>query len=60
MRSASSMTIVKGSNALLIDVFKMPNASAAAAYDLGVKILARDGVPTDNGLRNLWWLPRRS
>ena len=31
----------------------MPNASAGAAYDLGVKIFGRDGVPTDNGLKNL-------
>jgi ABC-type nitrate/sulfonate/bicarbonate transport system substrate-binding protein len=43
----------EGSKALLIDVFKMPNASAGAAYDLGVKIFGRDGVPTDNGLKNL-------
>jgi NitT/TauT family transport system substrate-binding protein len=43
----------EGSKALLIDVFKMPNASAAAAYDLGVKIFGRDGVPTDTGLKNL-------
>jgi ABC-type nitrate/sulfonate/bicarbonate transport system substrate-binding protein len=44
----------EGSKALLIDVFKMPNASAGAAYDLGVKIFGRDGVPTDNGLKNLF------
>ncbi|HEX9271222.1 MAG TPA: ABC transporter substrate-binding protein [Candidatus Binatia bacterium] len=43
----------QGSKALLIDVFKMPNASAGASYDLGVKIFGRDGVPTDNGLKNL-------
>ena len=43
----------EGSKALLIDVFKNPNASAAAAYDLGVKIFGRDGVPTDTGLKNL-------
>jgi hypothetical protein len=30
-----------------------PNASAAAGFDLGVKIFGRDGVPTDNGLKNL-------
>ena len=50
----------EGSKALLIDVFKMPNASAAAAYDLGVKIFGRDGVPTDNGLKISWRLPRKS
>jgi ABC-type nitrate/sulfonate/bicarbonate transport system substrate-binding protein len=43
----------EGSKALLIDVFKMLNASAGAAYDLGVKIFGRDGVPTENGLKNL-------
>ena len=42
-----------GAKALLIDVFKMPNASAGAAYDLGVKIFGRDGVPTEKGLKNL-------
>jgi len=31
----------------------MPNASAGAAYDLGVKTFGRAGVPTDNGLKNL-------
>ena len=31
----------------------MPSASAAAAYELGVKIFGRDGIPTDNGLKNL-------
>ena len=31
----------------------MPAASAAAAYDLGVKIFGRNGIPTDNGLKNL-------
>jgi len=35
----------------------MPNASAGAAYDLGVKIFGRDGVPTDNGLKNLLAAP---
>ena len=40
-RSASSMTIMKVPKAFLIDVFKMPNASAGAAYDLGVKIFGR-------------------
>ena len=40
-------------SSLLIDVFKMPNASAGAAYDLGVKTFGRAGVPTDNGLKNL-------
>ena len=43
----------EGSKALLIDVFKMPNVSAGAAYDLGVKIFGRAGVPTENGLKNL-------
>ena len=43
----------EGAKALLIDVFKMPNASAGAAYDLGVKIFGRDGVPTEKGLKNL-------
>ena len=43
----------EGSRTLLIDAFKMPNASAAAAYDMGVKIFGRDGVPTDKGLKNL-------
>ena len=43
----------EGARALLIDVFKMPNASAGAAYDLGVKIFGRDGVPTEKGLKNL-------
>ena len=33
--------------------FKMPAASAAAAYDMGVKIFGRNGIPTDNGLKNL-------
>lgn len=42
-----------GAKALLIDVFKMPNASAGAAYDLGIKIFGRDGVPTEKGLKNL-------
>ena len=43
----------EGAKALLIDWFKMSNASAAAAYDIGVKIFGRDGVPSDNGLKNL-------
>ena len=43
----------EGSKALLTEWFKMPSASAAAAYDLGVKIFGRDGVPTEKGLRNL-------
>jgi ABC-type nitrate/sulfonate/bicarbonate transport system substrate-binding protein len=43
----------EGSKALLTESFKMPPASAAAAYELGVKIFGRDGVPTDNGLKNL-------
>ena len=43
----------EGAKALLIDWFKMPSASAAAAYDLGVKIFGRDGIPTDKGLKNL-------
>lgn len=43
----------EGAKALLIDVFKMPNASAGAAYDLGIKIFGRDGVPTEKGLKNL-------
>lgn len=43
----------EGSRALLIEAFKMPSASAAAAYDMGVKIFGRDGVPTDKGLKNL-------
>ena len=43
----------EGSKALLVDAFKMPSGSAAAAYDLGVKIFGRDGVPTDKGLKNL-------
>ena len=43
----------EGSKALLIDSFKMPTASAAAAYELGVKIFGRDGIPTDKGLKNL-------
>jgi NitT/TauT family transport system substrate-binding protein len=43
----------EGSKALLIDVFKMPSAGAGAAYDFGVKIFGRDGVPTDTGLKNL-------
>jgi len=43
----------EGSKALLTEWFKMPSASAAAAYDLGVKIFGRDGVPTDKGLKNL-------
>ena len=34
-------------------MFKMPDASAGAAYDLGVKIFGRNGVPTENGLKNL-------
>jgi NitT/TauT family transport system substrate-binding protein len=38
---------------LLSQAFKMPAASAAAAYDLGVKIFGRNGVPSDNGLKNL-------
>jgi ABC-type nitrate/sulfonate/bicarbonate transport system substrate-binding protein len=43
----------EGAKALLVEFFKMPNTSAAAAYDLGVKIFGRDGVPSDNGLKNL-------
>jgi ABC-type nitrate/sulfonate/bicarbonate transport system substrate-binding protein len=43
----------EGAKALLVEFFKMPNASAAAAYDLGIKIFGRDGVPSDNGLKNL-------
>ena len=43
----------EGARALLIELFKMPNASAGAAYDLGVKIFGRDGVPTEKGLKNL-------
>jgi ABC-type nitrate/sulfonate/bicarbonate transport system substrate-binding protein len=43
----------EGSKALLIDSFKMSTASAAAAYELGVKIFGRDGIPTDKGLKNL-------
>ena len=43
----------EGSRALLVESFKMPSGSAAAAYELGVKIFGRDGVPTDNGLKNL-------
>jgi hypothetical protein len=35
------MTIMKVPKAFLIDVSKMPNASAGAAYDLGVKIFGR-------------------
>jgi ABC-type nitrate/sulfonate/bicarbonate transport system substrate-binding protein len=42
-----------GARALLIEGFKMPSAGATAAYDLGVKIFGRDGIPTDNGLKNL-------
>lgn len=42
-----------GAITLLIDGFKMPRGGAAAAYDLGVKIFGRDGIPTDNGLKNL-------
>jgi ABC-type nitrate/sulfonate/bicarbonate transport system substrate-binding protein len=38
----------EGSKALLTEWFKMPSASAAAAYDLGVKIFGRDGVPTES------------
>ena len=43
----------EGSQALLIEAFKMPGSSAATAYDLGVKIFGRDGIPTENGLKNL-------
>ncbi len=43
----------EGSRALLVDVFKMPSTSAAEAYDLGVKIFGRDGIPTDSGLKAL-------
>jgi len=43
----------EGAKALLTQSFKMPAASAAAAYDLGVKIFGRNGIPTDNGLKNL-------
>jgi NitT/TauT family transport system substrate-binding protein len=42
-----------GAKALLTEWLKMPKASAAAAYDLGIKIFGRDGVPSDNGLKNL-------
>ena len=42
-----------GATTLLIDGFKMPRGGAAAAYDLGIKIFGRDGMPTDNGLKNL-------
>jgi len=43
----------EGSKALLVDAFKMPSAGAASAYDMGVKIFGRDGIPTDKGLKNL-------
>jgi ABC-type nitrate/sulfonate/bicarbonate transport system substrate-binding protein len=43
----------EGSRILLVDAFKMPSASAAAAYDMGVKIFGRDGIPTEKGLKNL-------
>lgn len=43
----------EGAKALLMDVFKMPGKGAAEAYELGVKIFGRDGIPTDNGLRTL-------
>ena len=43
----------EGAKALLTQSFKMPASSAAAAYDMGVKIFGRNGIPTDNGLKNL-------
>jgi len=43
----------EGAKTLLTQSFKMTPAGAAAAYDLGVKIFGRNGVPTDNGLKNL-------
>jgi ABC-type nitrate/sulfonate/bicarbonate transport system substrate-binding protein len=43
----------EGAKALLVEFFKMSKANAAAAYDIGVKIFGRDGVPSDNGLKNL-------
>ena len=47
------MTIAREPERYSIESFKMPSASAAAAYELGVKIFGRDGIPTDNGLKNL-------
>ena len=43
----------EGAKVLLTQSFKMPAASAAAAYDIGVKIFGRNGIPTDTGLKNL-------
>jgi NitT/TauT family transport system substrate-binding protein len=43
----------EGAKALLVEAFKLPSNSAAAAYDMGVKIFGRDGIPSDKGLKNL-------
>lgn len=43
----------EGARTLLTQSFKMTPAGAAAAYDLGAKIFGRNGIPTDNGLKNL-------
>jgi ABC-type nitrate/sulfonate/bicarbonate transport system substrate-binding protein len=41
------------SKLLLAEVFKMSATGAAEAYELGVKIFGRDGVPTERGLTTL-------
>lgn len=43
----------EGAKSLLIDTFKMTSASAAEAYELGVKIFGREGAPSENGLKTL-------
>ena len=43
----------EAAKALLVEAFRMPSNSAAAAYDMGVKIFGRDGIPSDKGLKNL-------
>jgi hypothetical protein len=44
---------MKANIILLFEAFKMPDNSAAAAYDMGVKIFGRDGIPNDKGLKNI-------
>jgi NitT/TauT family transport system substrate-binding protein len=42
-----------GAKALLMEVFKMSRSGAGEAYELGVKIFGRDGVPTESALKTL-------
>jgi NitT/TauT family transport system substrate-binding protein len=42
-----------GAKALLTEVFKMSRVGAGEAYELGVKIFGRDGIPTESALKTL-------